>query len=132
VGVLTDVDRLYDFYRWNIRRKNGQIFLFLHAWEYSLAGLLLAGLVYHHPVLLAAALAQLGHVAADHFHNRLSPWGYFLTYRAWTGFDVARIAPDHNVLDSYRSWPKMVPFGRKILPWYQRNIEPWFHSRTHG
>jgi hypothetical protein len=119
--VLTDIDHLYDYYRWYVRSKGGKIFLFLHEWEYSLAGL-----------LLSAVLMHLSYVSTDHFHNRLSPWGYFLTYRAWVGFNVARIAPDHNVFDSYKSWPKMVPFDRKIFPWNQRNIEPWFHSRTHG
>ena len=129
VGVLIDVDHLFDFYRWYVRRKQGKIFLLFHGWEYSLAGLLLVGLAYYHPVLLAAALAHLGHIATDHFHNRMSPWGYFVTYRVLVGFDTARITPNQNVLLAYRSWPGMVPFGKWIEPWYQRRIEPWFSSR---
>ena len=129
VGVLIDVDHLFDFYRWYVRRKTGKIFLIFHAWEFSLVGLLLVGLVYYHPVLLAAALAHLGHVATDHFHNRLAPWSYFITYRALVRFDTARIAPNQDVLLSYRSWPAMVPFGKRIEPWYKRRIEPWFQSR---
>jgi len=129
VGVLTDVDHLFDFYRWYIRRKKGRIFLLFHAWEYSMAGLLLVGLVYYHPLLLAAVLAHLGHIATDHLHNRLSPWGYFITYRVLVRFDTARITPNHNVLHSYQSWPRMVPFGKRIEPWYRRKIEPWFRSR---
>ncbi len=96
------------------------MFLLLHEWRYCVAGL-----------LLAAALAHPGQIATDHFHNRLSSWGYYLIYRAWAVFDVARIAPDHNVLDSCRPWAQMVPFDERISPWYQRNIELWFHSRTH-
>ena len=129
VGVLNDVDHLFDFYQWYIRRKKGKIYLFFHAWEYSIVGLLLVGLVYYHPVLLAVMLAHLGHVAADHFHNGLAPWSYFITYRAFVRFDAARITPNHNVLHSYKSWPRMVPFGKRIEPWYQRRIEPWFRSR---
>jgi len=129
VGVLNDVDHLFDFYQWYVRRKKGKVYLFFHAWEYSMAGLLLVGLVYYHPVLLAAVLAHLGHVTTDNFHNRLAPWGYFITYRAFVRFDVARITPNHNVLYSYKSWPRMVPFGKRLEPWYQRKIEPWFRSR---
>lgn len=129
VGVLIDVDHLFDFYRWYIRRKKGKIYLFFHAWEYSIAGLLLVGLLYYHPVFLAAMLAHLGHVATDHFHNRLAPWSYFITYRAFVGFDAARITPNQNVLHSYKSWLLMVPFGKRLEPWYQRKIEPWFRSR---
>jgi len=56
-------------------------------------------------------------------------WVYSLTYRALVRFDSARIAPNQNVLDSYKSWPKLIPFGKRLEPWYQRNIEPWFSSR---
>lgn len=128
--MLIDIDHLFDFYRWYVRRKTGKIFLWFHAWEYSIAGLLLVGLVYYHPLLLAAMLAHLGHIAADHFHNRLHPWAYFITYRALVRFDRATITPGHNLLHSYRSWPGMVPFGKRIEPWYQRRIEPWFRSRV--
>ena len=59
-----------------------------YAWEYSIIGLVM-GLVYYHPVLLAAVLAHLGHVATDHFHNGISTWGYSITYRA---FDRALVS----------------------------------------
>ena len=129
VGVLTDVDHLFDFYQWYVRRKKGRVTLLFHAWEYAIAGFLVLGFLYYHPVLLAVVLANLGHVATDHFHNRLSPWGYFMTYRALVRFDTARITPNHNVLYSYRSWMGLVPFGSRLEPWYQRKIEPWFQSR---
>jgi len=129
VGVLMDVDHLFDYYQWYVRRKKGKIYLFFHAWEYSLVGLLVVGLAFYHPVLLAAVLAHLGHVAADHFHNRMAPWGYSIIYRLTARFDSNVISPNHNVLRSYESWPRMVPFGKRIEPWYQRKIEPWFRSR---
>ena len=129
VGVLTDVDHLFDFYQWYIRRRKGKIFLLFHAWEYSIVGLVLLGFVFYHPFLLAAVLAHLGHVTADHFHNRLSPLGYSLAYRLAVGFDSGRIAPNHNVLDAYKAWPHMVPFGKRFKPWFKRKIEPWIESR---
>ena len=129
VGVLNDADHLFDYYQWYIRRKTDKIYLLFHAWEYSIIGLAILGFVYYHPVLLAAVLAHLGHVATDHFHNRIAPWGYFMTYRALVRFDTTRVTPYHNVLHSYRIWPSLLPFGRLITPWYQRKIEPWFRSK---
>jgi hypothetical protein len=130
VGVLTDVDHLFDFYQWYIRRKPSKIYLFFHAWEYSIIALLLVGIFYYHPILLAAAVAHLGHVATDHFHNGISPWGYSITYRAFVRFDTARVAPRHQVLNAYKSWIGFIPFGNILRPWYERKIEPWFQSRT--
>ena len=132
VGVLTDVDHLFDFYRWYISRKTGKIFLYFHAWEYSVAGLLVLGFFFYHPLLLAAVLAHLGHVATDHFHNRMAPWGYFISYRVLVRFDTARIAPNQNVILAYQTWLAMVPFGKRFEPWFQRKIEPWFRSRING
>ena len=129
VGVLTDVDHLFDYYQWYIRRQIGKIYLLLHAWEYGSVGLLLLAFVYYHPVLLEAVLAHLAHVAADHFHNQLAPWGYSITYRTLVGFNVNRITPNHDVLNSYKSWLRMIPLGNRLEPWYQRKIEPWFRSR---
>ena len=129
VGVLTDVDHLFDFYQWYIRRKPSKIYLLFHAWEYSITALLIVGVFFYHPVLLAAAVAHLGHVATDHLHNGISPWGYSITYRAFVRFETARVAPRHHVLDAYKAWPRMLSFGHRLQPWYERNIEPWFRSR---
>ena len=128
VRVLTDVDHLFDFYHWYIRRKPSKIYLFFHAWEYSILALLLVGIFYYNPLTLAAAAAHLGHVAADHFHNGISPWGYSITYRVFVRFETARRVPGQNVLNSYRAWPRMLPFGGRLKPWYARKIEPWFVS----
>jgi hypothetical protein len=130
VGVFMDLDHLYDFYQWYIRGRKNKVYVFFHAWEYSALGLALLGLVFYHPLFLAAVLAHLGHVASDHFHNRLSRFGYFILYRMIHKFDPAVIMPHQNVLDSYRSWPRMLPFGRRLEPWFQRRIEPWFLERV--
>ena len=129
VGVLTDVDHLFDYYQWYSRRKRGRIFLLFHAWEYSIIGLLLLGFFYYHPVLLGAVVAHLGHVSTDHFHNRISTWGYSIIYRIFVKFDIAKVSPNHNVLRSWESWPNLLPFGNLLRPWYLRKVERWFQSR---
>ena len=40
---------------------------------FSVAAFLTLGFLFYHPVFLAIVLAQLGHVATDHFHNRMAP-----------------------------------------------------------
>ena len=27
------------------------------------------------------------------------------------------------------TWPGLLPFGKRLRPWYERKIEPWFRSR---
>jgi len=127
--VLTDVDHLFDFYLWYIRRKSNRIYLLFHAWEYSIIGLLIVGIFFYHPIFLAAAVAHLGHIATDHVHNGIAPWGYSITYRALAKFETQRVVPGRSVLDAYQTWPGMLPFGRRLAPWYQRKVEPWFRSR---
>ncbi len=130
VGVLMDVDHAFDFYRWYVNGRPDQIVLFLHAWEYSLAGLVALGTVVYHPLFLAVVLAHLAHVATDQFHNRVHPLTYFMAYRVAKRFATAEILPGHNVMGSYKDWPKMIPYSRRVLPWYRRRIEPWFEERV--
>ena len=81
VGVLIDVDHLLDFYNWYRRRDRRHLLVLLHAWEYSLAGLvaLLAGLT--DPLLVGALLGHAAHLAGDQVANPVRPMGYFLLYR---------------------------------------------------
>ena len=130
VGVLMDVDHLFDFYQWYVRGKSNRIFLFFHAWEYSVAGVIALAVAFFHPLFLALVLAHLAHVATDHFHNRLAPWSYFISYRIAKKFDPAYITPGYNVMYSYRTWHRMLPFNSRLSPWFRRSIEPWFASRV--
>ena len=130
VGVLMDSDHLYDFYQWYIRGKSKKIYIFFHAWEYAAAGVIVLASLFFHPLLLAVVLAHLVHVATDHFHNRLHPFAYFITYRMLKRFDTEFITPGYNVMNSYRGWPLLIPFGKRLLPWFQRRIEPWFEARV--
>jgi hypothetical protein len=130
VGVLMDLDHLYDFYEWYIRGRSKRVYLLCHAWEYSAAGLVVLASVFFHPFLLAAVLAHLAHVVADQVHNRLPLFSYSIVYRLVKRFDTAYITPGHNVMNSYRGWPRLVPFGGRMTPWYRKRVEPWFEKRV--
>jgi hypothetical protein len=129
-GVLMDADHLFDFYQWWVKGRPNKVYVFLHAWEFSAAGLLTLALVFFHPLLLAVVLAHLAHVTTDHLRNRLTPLAYFITYRLLKRFDRAFIAPREDVMRAYREWPRLLPFGRRLQPWFQRRIEPWFDERV--
>ncbi|MFQ6026146.1 MAG: hypothetical protein ACE5Q6_01375 [Dehalococcoidia bacterium] len=123
VGVFMDVDHVYDYYQWYIKRRPNKIYLWFHAWEYSIAGLILTAFFYH-PLLLATALAHLAHVITDHLHNHMSPWGYSLSYRIIKGFDGPTIAPTHNTSTSYWHLLQVIPWGHRLAPWFQRRSSP--------
>lgn len=130
VGVLMDVDHLFDFYQWYVKGKGNRIFLLFHAWEYSVIGVITLAVAFFHPIFLALVLAHLAHVATDHFHNHLPPWAYFISYRIAKKFDTAYIVPGTNVMYFYKSWHKMLPFNSRLCPWFRRRIEPWFDLRV--
>ena len=129
VGVFVDIDHLVDLYQSWIRQRPNQVIVPFHGWEYSIAGLLALGLVFYHPIFLAVVLGHLSHVATDHFHNRLTPLGYFILYRAWVRFDARKIAPNRNSAYFHHSLPSFFPFARLWEPWYRRKIEPWIARR---
>ena len=122
VGVLMDLDHLYDYYQQYIRGHLNRTYLFLHAWEYSFAGLGILVMVLYHPLLLAIVLAHLAHVTNDHLFNRLHPLAYFITYRVLIGFDAASISPDHDPLTGHRKWLRHIPLGHLLEPWIQRRV----------
>ena len=121
VGVLMDVDHVYDYYQWYVKRRTDKIYVLFHAWEYSIAGLAMA-LLLSHPLLLAAALGHLAHVATDQMHNHPSRFGYSIVYRVLTGFDAESISPGHTVGNSYVKLLRVIPFGQRLAPWFQSRI----------
>ena len=125
VGVLMDVDHLYDYYQRYVKGKKDRVYVLFHAWEYPMI-MSFISLVFYHPFLLAVILGHLAHVTTDHVWNRLTPFAYSITYRAIKGFDSRHIAPHHHVMDSYRSLPHLLPLGHRVEPWFQRKIAPWF------
>ena len=132
VGVLMDADHVYDYYQRYARGIDGKLYVPLHAWEYSLVGLVFMTLGLDHPMFLGAVLAHLAHVGSDHWHNGLGRFSYSITYRAIKGFDFESIAgqrvkahPDH--MHSIR-----FAFDRKLSLWVQAKARGWMLRQGGG
>ena len=123
VGVLMDVDHLYDCYQRNVRWNLNKTYLPLHAWEYSLAGLVALIVGLHHPLLVAIVLSHLAHVTTNHFVNGFHPLGYSLTYRVAKRFDAASISPNHDPVTGYQGWLHHIPFGYVLEPWFEKRVD---------
>ncbi len=106
-GWLLDVDHYFDHFLWC--RKHNKIFIPkdffvgthfkeskkvivpLHSWELPTATLLFAqSSPYMKTEIICASIAWLCHISQDQMSNRPSWLGYFLFYRVYTRFDVAR------------------------------------------
>ena len=129
VGVLVDADHIVDLYQSCIRLKPNLVVVPLHGWEYSLAGILVLCFVFYHPLLLSVVIGHLSHVVTDHFHNRLTPFGYFVLYRVWVRFDARKIAPGRGSTYFHHNVTSSFPFEGLWVPWYSRKIEPWLTAR---
>ena len=129
VGVLVDADHLVDLYQSCIRLKSELVVVPLHGWEYSIVGILVLCFAFYHPVFLAVIIGHLSHVATDHFHNRLTPLGYFVLYRAFVRFDARKIAPGRDSTYFHHNLTSFFPFRGLWEPWYLRRIEPWLTAR---
>ena len=129
VGVVMDVDHLYDYYRWSVKPKDGKIFVLFHAWEYSLAGLAIWAFVLLNPLLLGAVLGHLAHVTTDHAANRLSRYAYSIVYRTAKGFDAAYILPPNNSGHSHRSTFWFLKLDRRLGNWLEYRTKAQFRGR---
>ena len=132
VGVLVDVDHLVDLYQSCVRRKTHLVIVPFHGWEYSIAAIFILCFVFYHPIFFAALMGHLTHVATDHFHNRLTPLGYFVLYRAWVRFDAKKIAPGRDSAYFHHNLTSVFPLRGLWEPWYLRKLEPWFSAREHS
>ena len=132
VGVLMDGDHVYDYYQRYARGKCGKIYVPLHAWEYSVVGLVLLTLGLNHPIFLGAVLAHLTHVASDHWHNGLNPLGYSITYRAIKGFNLYSIAPQREHVHAGHMDSKRLNFDLRLSLWLQAQARGWFKRRAGG
>jgi len=123
VGVLMDVDHLYDCYQRYIKGNLNKFYLLFHGWEYSVLGLGVLFFVFYHPILLACVLAHLFHVITDHLVNKLHPLAYSITYRVMKRFDAGSICPNYDPGTGHRDWLQHIPFGRVLEPWLQRRVD---------
>lgn len=122
-GVLIDVDHALDFYNWYVRRDDRRLLVLLHAWEYSLAGViaLLAGLT--DPLLVGAVLGHAGHLVTDQIANPVHPLGYSLLFRLKHRFRrhrlvYQRLEPLEEVLNA--NLPLSGLLGRAVARAVQR------------
>jgi len=134
VGVMMDIDHLYDYYHWLIKRKPRRIYVLLHAWEYSFLGLVALALLGRDPLLMAVVLGHLAHVASDHLYNGMPRFSYFISYRIAKGFVIPpRHRHGHGHADTPRQEhldiSRLVPFGQFFAPWLDRRFGPWIRDR---
>jgi hypothetical protein len=122
VGVLMDVDHIYDYYQMYIRKRHDKFYVLFHAWEYSVIGIALLASVFYHPLFLATVAAHLSHVITDQLHNHVSPLGYSIIYRIIKRFDAGTLAPKHNPATSYWRLLKALPYGKRLAPWFQKRV----------
>ena len=131
VGVLMDVDHLYDYYQRYVNRQDGKIFVLFHAWEYSLAGLAVWAFVFLNPLLLGAVLGHLAHVVTDHAANHLSRYAYSIVYRVAKGFDAAYILPPDESGHSHRSAFWLLELDRRLGNWIRDRTGDLFWGDVH-
>jgi len=123
VGVLMDIDHIYDYYQMYVRRKPDKFYVIFHAWEYSIIGIALLASVFYHPLFLAAVAAHLSHVITDQLHNHVSPLGYSIIYRMLHKFDSKNLAPRHDPATSYWRLLKVLPYSKRLAPWFQKRAQ---------
>ncbi|PKB78929.1 MAG: hypothetical protein BZY88_15965 [SAR202 cluster bacterium Io17-Chloro-G9] len=135
VGVVTDIDHLYDYYEWLIKRRPRRVYVLLHAWEYSILGLAALAIFWGNPLLMAVVLGHLAHVTSDHLYNGLPRFSYFITYRIAKGFVIS--PPHHRHGDSgslyldHLDISRLLPFERIFTPYLNRRFGPWIKERLH-
>jgi hypothetical protein len=92
-SVLNDTDNLLDYYLWYVEKDPMGLYLLLHACEYCAAAAIFVLMAGNHPVLLAAAVANVGHLLGDYItHKPNRPLTYSLLYRAAVLFERVRLA----------------------------------------
>ena len=131
LGVLMDVDHLYDYYQRYAKGRCGKIYVLLHGWEYSLIGLGVYGaLGFQHPVLMAVVLTHLAHLAADHWHNSLTPLGYSIVFRALKGFNRESISRDAGLAALHHDRAGPTNLDRRLALWCERKVQLFLMERT--
>ncbi len=121
-GVLPDADHLLDFYNWYVRRSFDRVILILHGWEYAVAGLLVYLFAFTEPWMLAVLLGYVTQIGGDQLFNRVRPYTYLLSVRAFRRFEVAAVT-DWGVTYAYESLVHS-------LPVFRGRLHAWFETRV--
>ena len=120
-GVLTDLDHLLDYYLFWVRRERRYLVLFLHGWEYLIAGLAVYIFGFREPWLLGAILGYATQIGPDQWVHAARWDTYLITVRASRRFR-AKSTSTKAFASSYESHIASLPFGKE---WLRR----WFESR---
>ncbi len=124
-GVLIDSDHVTEVFDSTFMGPRRHMVRFFHAWEYTAAGFIALGFWYH-PILLAAALGHLSHMAIDQVTNEVRPLAYSLLYRIRHRFARTELSPKRSGDSSLprRSatplWGRIEPTGWRLYLYYKR------------
>lgn len=103
VGILIDVDHVYDYIREEKRFDLKHLFiksylgdfkkmyLFFHAYEYIPLAFLAGYLMNNFTLPLVFSISYIFHLLSDQFSNNTKPLGYFLIYRIIVKFEMKKI-----------------------------------------
>ena len=98
-----------------MKGRENKLYIWLHAWEYSAAGILVLASAWYHALFVACVVGHLSHVTADHLHNRLVGFGYSLLYRFMVRFERDRIVT-YGQAPYANHWPRILrPLRRRRL-----------------
>lgn len=118
-GVFADADHVTELFGRRKELDQRYMVRFFHAWEYSIIAVVMLSTVWYHPVLLAAVLGHLSHLAIDTLTNHVHPLAYFMGFRISQGFKRSKLSPYYLQLDSPN---ENVPLWGRIEPWLWRII----------
>jgi hypothetical protein len=109
-GFLIDFDHVLDYIREYGFRNNAKdffrifhetrfnkLFLIFHAWELVIGLFLLAALSGYNELIIGISIGMFHHLLLDQIANGVTPWGYFIIYRAVKKFSTNDIVRDDVV-----------------------------------
>jgi hypothetical protein len=119
-GVLVDADHLLDQTWYFYLHRRPAALLVLHAWEW-LTALVAACLWLWFPWwLVAVTVGYAGHLATDQRFNHVYRKGYFITYRAYHGYNIDRLTPDWRLEPPLEALAKELAVLRRLWRWVGR------------
>jgi hypothetical protein len=116
-----DADHLYDYYQWYVKRGPASFTFYYTAGNTQFCRAARIGVGILSPLSLAAVATHLGHVIIEHLHNNISPLGYSIIYRIINRFNASVIVPRHNPSDAYWKMLDVLPYGKRLAPWFKKS-----------
>jgi len=89
LGVLIDLDHLFDYLLWASSRSRDKLYLWLHSYELLLPLFLWWIRPEGNALALGLLLGAATHLLTDQLTNRVGPFTYFVVYRMAKGFRMS-------------------------------------------